>query len=149
MQRRPDARIYQCRALLQGVLMDSGIPAKKCGNPNACYLFRSPTRYARHLAEGRFDAISVNSNHARDFGEVARSSSMESLAVVGIHHSGRAGDFASFEAQGLKIAFLAFAVTRESNKERYSLENNCAHSSRETLSFSSNLSSSTSLLNLS
>lgn len=100
---------------LEGVLMDGGVPAKKCSNPSACYLFRSPTRYARHYAEAGFDAISVANNHARDFGEEGRSSSMESLASVGIHHSGRAGDFASFETKGLKIAFLAFAVTRESN----------------------------------
>ena len=33
---------------LEGVLVDGGEPAKKCKNPRACYLFRSPTRYARH-----------------------------------------------------------------------------------------------------
>jgi hypothetical protein len=32
---------------LEGVLVDGGEPGKKCSNPNACYLFRSPTRYAR------------------------------------------------------------------------------------------------------
>ncbi len=100
---------------LEGVLTDGGEPAKQCSNPDACYLFRSPTRYAQYFADAGFDAISVANNHARDFGEEGRTSSMRSLAAVGIHHSGRAGDFASFEAQGLKMAFLAFAVTRNSN----------------------------------
>jgi len=40
---------------------------------------------------------------------------MDALARVGIHHSGREGDFASFEVNGVKIAVLAYAVTKESN----------------------------------
>ena len=100
---------------LEGVLMDGGKPAKQCRNPSACYLFRSPARYAKYFADAGFDAISVANNHARDFGEEGRTSSMRSLASVGIHHSGRAGDFATFEAEGVKVAFLAFAVTRNSN----------------------------------
>jgi hypothetical protein len=32
-----------------------------------------------------------------------------------MHHSGRVGDFASIDANGLRIAFLAYAVTRNSN----------------------------------
>ena len=100
---------------LEGVLIDGGEPAKVCRNANACYLFRSPVRYAQYYADAGFDAISVANNHARDFGEEGRSSSMQSLATVGIHHSGRRGDFASFESNGLRIAFLAFAVTRNSN----------------------------------
>ena len=30
---------------LEGVLVDGGEPGKKCSNPDACYLFRSPSRY--------------------------------------------------------------------------------------------------------
>jgi poly-gamma-glutamate capsule biosynthesis protein CapA/YwtB (metallophosphatase superfamily) len=100
---------------LEGVLMDGGEPAKQCRNASACFLFRSPTRYARYYKDAGFDAISVANNHARDFGEEGRTSSMQSLAEVGIHHSGRRDDFASFEAMGLRVAFLAFAVTRNSN----------------------------------
>jgi hypothetical protein len=100
---------------LEGVLVDGGEPAKKCSNPSACYLFRSPTRYARHYAAAGFDVLSLANNHARDFGEEGRSSTMQALADVGIHHSGREGDFASFEAAGLEVAVLAYAVTKESN----------------------------------
>ena len=100
---------------LEGVLVDGGEPGKKCSNPRACYLFRSPTRYAEYYRAAGFDALSLANNHARDFGEEGRDSTMAALDAVGIQHSGRDGDFASFEANGLSIAFLAYAVTRNSN----------------------------------
>ena len=100
---------------LEGVLLDGGEPAKICKNPNACYLFRSPTRYVQHFVAAGFDVMSLANNHARDFGEEGRSSSMQALADAAIRHSGREGDFASFKAKGLSIALLAFSVTKESN----------------------------------
>lgn len=100
---------------LEGVLVDGGEPAKKCSNPNACYLFRSPTRYAEHYRAAGFDVLSLANNHARDFGEEGRSSTMKALDAAGIYHSGREGDFASFAVNGLQIAVLAYAVTKESN----------------------------------
>ena len=100
---------------LEGVLVDGGEPGKKCSNPKACYLFRSPTRYAWHYRAAGFDVLSLANNHARDFGEEGRSSSMRAIARAGMHHTGRAGDFASLEANGLEIAVLAYAVTRNSN----------------------------------
>lgn len=100
---------------LEGVLTDDSEPAKKCSNPAACYLFRSPTRYAKHYANAGFDALSLANNHARDFGEEGRSDTMLALKKVGIAHSGRQGDFASLKSKGLAISFVAFAVTRDSN----------------------------------
>jgi poly-gamma-glutamate capsule biosynthesis protein CapA/YwtB (metallophosphatase superfamily) len=100
---------------LEGVLMDGGEPVKKCSNPSACYLFRSPTRYARHYRDAGFDVLSLANNHARDFGEEGRTSSMEAIAAAGMHHSGRLDDFASMEQDGLKVAVLAYAVTKNSN----------------------------------
>jgi hypothetical protein len=100
---------------LEGVLIDGGIPSKKCSNPSICYLFRSPTRYADHFKNAGFDIISLANNHARDFGEEGRTSSMNAIAARGMLHSGREGDFASMELNGLKIAFLAYAVTKNSN----------------------------------
>jgi len=100
---------------LEGVLVDGGEPGKKCSNPNACYLFRSPTRYAELYRRAGFDVLSLANNHARDFGEEGRSSTMAALAAAGIHHSGREGDFASFTVDDLRVAVLAYAVTKESN----------------------------------
>jgi len=100
---------------LEGVLADGGEPVKECRNASACYLFRSPTRYAQYYRDAGFDVLSLANNHARDFGEDGRTSTMLALDSAGIHHSGREGDFASFEVAGLRIAVLAYAVTRESN----------------------------------
>jgi poly-gamma-glutamate capsule biosynthesis protein CapA/YwtB (metallophosphatase superfamily) len=100
---------------LEGVLVDGGEPAKKCKNPGACYLFRSPTRYATHYLNAGFDVLSLANNHARDFGEEGRTSTMTALDQAGILHSGREGDFASIEINNIKIAVLAYAVTKESN----------------------------------
>lgn len=100
---------------LEGVLLDDGEAGKKCSNPNACYLFRSPSRYVQHFVNAGFDVLSLANNHARDFGEEGRLASMKTLAAAGIHHSGLEGDFASFTVNELDIALLAFAVTRNSN----------------------------------
>ncbi len=100
---------------LEGVLVDGGEPGKKCSNPKACYLFRSPARYAYHYRAAGFDVLSLANNHARDFGEEGRTATMLALTAAGIHHSGREGDFASMEVNGLRIAVLAYAVTKNSN----------------------------------
>ncbi|MEO0997661.1 MAG: CapA family protein, partial [Pseudomonadota bacterium] len=95
--------------------LDGGEPAKRCSNPAACYLFRSPARYAGRLADAGFDAVSFANNHARDFGEEGRSASMDAVAAHGIHHSGRDGDFAEWRDGDVHVALAAFAVTRNSN----------------------------------
>jgi hypothetical protein len=100
---------------LEGVLIDGGMPGKKCSNPAACYLFRSPTRYADHYKSAGFDVLSLANNHARDFDEEGRSSSMEAITARGMHHSGREGDFASVGVRDLNVAFLSYAVTKNSN----------------------------------
>lgn len=100
---------------LEGVLVDGGEPGKKCSNRAACYLFRTPTRYAEHYRNAGFDALSLANNHARDFGEEGRSSSMDALRAAGIAHSGRAGSAAILRNGDIFVAFLAYAVTKNSN----------------------------------
>lgn len=100
---------------LEGVLMDGGEPVKTCENPKACYLFRSPTRYADLLADAGFNLMSLANNHARDFGEAGRDSSMAALSARGIRHSGRDGDVASWKQNGLLIAMIAFAPFKNSH----------------------------------
>jgi len=100
---------------LEGVLLDGGEPAKTCSDPAACYLFRSPTRYADHLAAAGFDVMSLANNHARDFGEEGRDSSMAALAARGIAHSGREDDVASWLVRDQRIAMIAFAPFKGAN----------------------------------
>ncbi len=100
---------------LEGVLVDGGEPRKVCSTASACFLFRSPARYARHFVDAGFDVLSLANNHARDFGEEGRSATMQILDAEGIAHSGREGDFASLVVNDLQVAVLAFAVTQKSN----------------------------------
>ena len=100
---------------LEGVLIDGGEPAKKCKDLNACYLFRSPTRYAAHYRDAGFDVVSLANNHARDFGEEGRDSSAEAMLAVGIEASGRAGTYSVILRNDLTVAFANFAVTKNSN----------------------------------
>jgi hypothetical protein len=78
-------------------------------------LFRSPTRYAQRYRDAGFDVLSLANNHARDFGEEGRSSSMLALSGQGIAHSGREGTTAILKHGELSVAVLAFAVTKNSN----------------------------------
>jgi hypothetical protein len=94
---------------LEGVLQDGGEARKQCSNPAHCYLFRTPSHFVQQLKEAGFDAMTLANNHARDFGEEGRSNSMAVLAATGIRHSGRDGDYASWDVKGKKVALIAFA----------------------------------------
>ena len=100
---------------LEGVLQDGGEPVKHCNNPASCYLFRTPARYAEHLKEAGFVVMSLANNHARDFGEQGRDSSMANLQQMGIAHTGRDGDYASLTVNGLRVGVIAFAPYQGSN----------------------------------
>ncbi len=93
----------------EGTLMDGGEPVKKCKTSKNCYLFRTPQRFVQRLVDAGFNAMSLANNHARDFGEAGRSSSMQALTAAGIHHSGREGDIASWVVAGRHIALIAYA----------------------------------------
>jgi hypothetical protein len=94
---------------LEGTLLDGGEPVKVCKVPENCYLFRTPTRYAQYYKAAGFDVVSLANNHACDFGEAGRESSMKTLDAVGILHSGRAGDVAKWNVKGRRFALIAFA----------------------------------------
>ena len=100
---------------LEGTLLDGGKPVKQCQDPARCYLFRSPARYAVNFQQAGFDVVSLANNHARDFGEAGRSASMKSLDQVGIQHSGRMGDIASWSVKGQRVALIAFAPFKNSH----------------------------------
>jgi hypothetical protein len=99
----------------EGVLLDGGEPVKQCKDKRICFLFRTPTRYAAYLKLAGFDVMSLANNHARDFGEDGRTSSMNALDAVGIRHSGREGTTASWIANGRRVALAAFAPNVGSN----------------------------------
>jgi poly-gamma-glutamate capsule biosynthesis protein CapA/YwtB (metallophosphatase superfamily) len=95
---------------LEGPLVDGGEALKQCKpESTACYAFRTPTRYAAHLANAGFDVLSLANNHMADFGEEGRDATMRALDDVGIRHSGREGDVASWNVHGRRVALIAFA----------------------------------------
>ncbi len=100
---------------LEGVLADGGEPGKKCSNPAACFRFRMPTRYAQRFVDAGFDVLSVANNHARDFGEEGRTTTLRTLAAAGILASGRVGTYSTLESQGMRVAVINYAVTKNSN----------------------------------
>lgn len=117
---------------MEGPIVDSGTSAKckppkpsaaepavpipsatpKKPEPVRCYAFRMPTRYARYLKEAGFDVMSVANNHALDFGQEGRASTMRSLEANGIKHAGADRlklSTAYLEVKGKTVAFVAFA----------------------------------------
>lgn len=95
---------------LEGVLLDSGGVAKKCANPDACYVFRSPTSYVVNLVRAGFDVMSLANNHAGDFGDEGRRSSMYTLQCAGIAYAGLLSrKYTIFERNGITFGFTAFA----------------------------------------
>jgi len=99
----------------EGTLLSGGEPAKQCRNPARCYVFRTPPEYVQNLLEAGFDVMSLANNHARDFGNEGRISSMSVLSQAGIQHSGLEGDFASWQVEGKSIGMIAFAPFRGAN----------------------------------
>ncbi|MFV2059806.1 MAG: CapA family protein [Gammaproteobacteria bacterium] len=100
---------------LEGVLVDEGEPAKKCLDLTRCYVFRSPVSYAALLKESGFTMMSLANNHARDFGEQGRLSTMAALDEQGILHSGIVDDFAITTLKNRKFIMIAFAPFRGAN----------------------------------
>lgn len=95
---------------LEGVLLDDGGTAKTCRNPKVCYVFRSPTRYVHNLVAAGFDVMSLANNHAGDFGEAGRISSMQTLEEAGIKHAGQTSTpSVIIEKDGITFGFTAFA----------------------------------------
>lgn len=102
---------------LEGPLCDRG-ETTKC-KPEApegsCYAFRTPGRYAPLYKAAGFDLLSTANNHAEDFGRDCRIDTEALLDRQGIRHSGRPGDLATTEVNGLKVAMVGFHTNRNSH----------------------------------
>lgn len=95
---------------LEGVLLNEGGDPKNCNNPDLCYLFRSPTYYAKHFLDAGFDVLSTANNHAGDFGDPGRKSTMRALDSAGLYHAGLiTNPYTTFKMEGMKYGFAAFA----------------------------------------
>ncbi len=96
---------------LEGTILDKGGTAKRCGNPKACYVFRSPESYIKHFSNAGFDFLSIANNHSGDFGATGRKKTKALLREAGIAFAGLAGtdETAIRTINGITYGFCAFA----------------------------------------
>ena len=102
-------------ANLEGPFLDGGTSSKCAPRSTQCYAFRTPTRYGPYLVDAGIDLASLANNHAQDFGEEGRTSTMEMLDRLGIAHSGRAGTVATVVKNGVRVAMIAYHAADHSN----------------------------------
>jgi poly-gamma-glutamate capsule biosynthesis protein CapA/YwtB (metallophosphatase superfamily) len=95
---------------LEGTLLDAGGTPKTCKDPKVCYVFRTPTRYVANLISAGFDMMSLANNHAGDFGEAGRKSSMKTLEVANILHAGQLNQkTVIYEKDSIRYGLVAFS----------------------------------------
>jgi poly-gamma-glutamate capsule biosynthesis protein CapA/YwtB (metallophosphatase superfamily) len=95
---------------LEGTLLNAGGTPKTCRDPKVCYVFRTPVKYAENLTRAGFDIMSLANNHAGDFGETGRKSTMQTLDSAGIKHAGQlARPYVVLEKDSIKYGMVAFA----------------------------------------
>ncbi|MCP4458128.1 MAG: CapA family protein [Cytophagales bacterium] len=95
---------------LEGVLLTEGGTPKKCNNPSACYVFRTPEKYAFNFKEAGFDLLSLANNHANDFGRTGRLNTQRVLDSLNISFAGSTEKpYVITKIKGLKVGMAAFA----------------------------------------
>ena len=99
---------------LEGTIFDHGGIAKNCVNPENCYVFRTPSKYGKYLADAGFDVMSIANNHSGDFGTEGRKKTKENLTSLGIKFAGLldSDESAIFEKDGVTYGFSAFAPNK-------------------------------------
>jgi hypothetical protein len=83
----------------------------KCSaTATGCHQFYLPASYAKHLADGGFDVMSLANNHTNDMGAVGLRNTRDALDAAGVKHTGAVGQITVVEAKGIKVAVLGFSV---------------------------------------
>jgi hypothetical protein len=90
---------------LEGTLGRGG-PSKCRGN---CFAFQAPTSYARVYRRAGFHLLSMANNHSRDFGTTGLAQTRDALTRNRIAYAGLPGQITIRRAQGVDVAFVAFA----------------------------------------
>ena len=90
----------------------SGGTSKSSGGSTNDYSFQAPPKNAESLAWAGFDVMSLANNHAYDYLEKGLSATRKALADNGIADTGLPGQITVREANGVKVAFVAFSPYR-------------------------------------
>lgn len=96
---------------LEGCFLNTGNSTKCDGiNPNNCFAFRMPERYAGIYKKAGFNLLSIANNHVGDFDAKGRKNTAKILDSLQIHYAGQLNKpFDLFEKDSIKYAFCAFA----------------------------------------
>lgn len=102
---------------MEGVLWDTDAPpAKRCSNPELCYVFRGPENQAALLASAGFTVMSLANNHSGDWGPEGRDATISALRGAGIRVAGLDRDDARTASlalpDGTRVGVIAFAPNR-------------------------------------
>ena len=94
---------------LEGTLTTSA--ASKCGaHPGPdCFAFRDPPGYARYLRKAGFTVLNDANNHSFDFGAAGQAQTVRAIHSAGMAQTGLPGEVTVVTANGIKVAFVAFA----------------------------------------
>ena len=98
---------------LEAPLTDASL-SPKCPTPRRdgrpCFAFRTPPRYACHLAEAGFTAVNVANNHSLDFGMEGLDDTLAALDNAGVRPVG--GErIAVFTVEGRSVAVAGFSYS--------------------------------------
>ena len=99
---------------LEGTLLDEEGELKECKDPELCYAFRIPTRYAGLLTDAGIDFVGIANNHINDFGAPGIESTRRTLRENELLYAGlRDGcRTAIAEKDRRKVGFAAFGHSK-------------------------------------
>ena len=96
---------------LEGTLTTA--PTSKCSSRDArsgnCFAFRDPPIYVRYLKQAGFSILNDANNHSYDFGKAGQAQTVRVIHAAGLAQTGLPGEITPVTANGIKVAFLAFA----------------------------------------
>jgi poly-gamma-glutamate capsule biosynthesis protein CapA/YwtB (metallophosphatase superfamily) len=95
---------------LEGTLTTA--TASKCGpgpsHPD-CFAFKNPPRYIRYFKDAGFTVLNDANNHSFDFGAAGQAQTVRTIHRAGLAQTGLPGEITVVTANGIKVAFAAFA----------------------------------------
>lgn len=104
--RRADIAFGNC----EGTFLNAGGKVKSCDDPSKCFAFRQPTFLAERLKEAGFDMMSLANNHAGDFGNEGRTSTVNTLEALEIACAGqKTKPTCIVNRKGVLYGMIAFA----------------------------------------
>jgi poly-gamma-glutamate capsule biosynthesis protein CapA/YwtB (metallophosphatase superfamily) len=95
---------------LEGTLTTA--TTSKCGTAGPkqdCFAFKDPPRYIRYLKRAGFTVLNDANNHSFDFGAAGQAQTVRTIHAAGLAQTGLPGEITVVQANGVKVAFAAFA----------------------------------------